>query len=332
MQFTQEELDKILENHKHWLNRDCDGWENMKADLRGANLRGADLYKANLLGANLRGADLYKANLYGANLRGANLTRADLSGANLNEAKLNYADLCSADLSEAELYRADLRAASLYRANLSRANLSGANLLGANLCEANLTGADLSGANLRGANLCGADLSEVELREANLRGADLYKANLLGANLLGADLYDVDLSGANLNEARLRGAKNIPYIPTVCPDTGSFTGWKKAWVPREGSSNDEKVICIVQLEIPEDARRSSATTRKCRCDKALVKSIEILDEGVLCTKAYSYNNPEFVYEEGKVVSVDDFDEDRFNECSTGIHFFVNRQEAIDYIF
>lgn len=24
---TQKELNRILENHKHWLNEDCDGWE-----------------------------------------------------------------------------------------------------------------------------------------------------------------------------------------------------------------------------------------------------------------------------------------------------------------
>ncbi|ENJ9955950.1 pentapeptide repeat-containing protein, partial [Salmonella enterica] len=53
------------------------------ANLRGANLRDANLCDANLRGANLRdanlcGADLCDANLCGANLRGANLCDADL--------------------------------------------------------------------------------------------------------------------------------------------------------------------------------------------------------------------------------------------------------------
>ena len=63
---TQEELDKIVEQHKHWLNEDCEGWEGMKADLRDANLCGANLYCANLRGADLYGANLCYANLYGA--------------------------------------------------------------------------------------------------------------------------------------------------------------------------------------------------------------------------------------------------------------------------
>ncbi len=43
MQYTEEELKKILENHKHWIKEDCDGWENMRANLKGANLEGANI-------------------------------------------------------------------------------------------------------------------------------------------------------------------------------------------------------------------------------------------------------------------------------------------------
>ena len=67
---TQEELDKIVEQHKHWIKQDCEGWEGMRADLREANLREADLLGANLSGANLRGANFNGANLNGANLSG----------------------------------------------------------------------------------------------------------------------------------------------------------------------------------------------------------------------------------------------------------------------
>ena len=212
-------LAEVIENHKHWWNEDCEGWGDMRADLRGANLSVADLR--------------------GANLSGANLSVADLS-------------------------RADLR------------------------------GANLSGADLRGANLSGANLSR-----ADLRGANLSRADLRGANL--------------------SGAENVPYIPYACPDFGMFIGFKKA----SGY--------IVVLEIPEDAKRLSATGRKCRCDKA--KVLEIQNVGG--TKADVANvksdyDSTFVYEVGKTVSVDNFCEDRWQECSPGIHFFINRQEAVNY--
>ena len=207
-ELTREKLNKILKEHKHWINEDCNNWEEMRADLSGVDL--------------------------------------------------------------------------------SRANLSGANLLN-------------------------ADLSDAELSGANLSGADLRGANLSGANLLNADLSGVDLSGA----------KNIPYIPMVCPEEGDFIGWKKA----EG--NKDKVI--VKLHIPSDAKRSSATTRKCRCSKAEVIAIYNLDgteAGETTCHSDYYNS--FIYEVGKIVEVTDFNEDRWKECAKGIHFFISRQEAIDY--
>ena len=168
-------------------------------------------------------------------------------------------------------------------------------------------------ANLRGANLCDADL-----RGANLCDADLYKADLRVADLRGADLR-----GAYLHNADLRGTKNVPYIPMVCPEEGDFTGWKKA----EG--HKDKVI--VKLRIPSDAKRSSATTRKCRCSKAEVIAIYNLDgtEAGETTCHSDYDNS-FIYEVGKTVEVTNFNEDRWSECAKGIHFFINKQEAINY--
>ena len=212
-ELTRKKLNKIIEEHKHWLNKDCKNWEEMRADLRRANLRGADLHNTDLSGADLSGADLY--------------------------------------------------------------------------------------------------------------GAYLLNANLLNAKLSGADLRNADLSNANLYGADLSGAKNVPYIPMVCPEEGDFIGWKKA------ESNKNKVI--VKLHIPFDAKRSSATTRKCRCSKAEVIAIYTLDgtEAGETTCHSDYDNS-FIYEVGKTVEVTNFSEDRWDECAKGIHFFINRQEAIDY--
>ena len=215
--------------------------------------------------------------------------------------------------------KADLRGANLCGADLRRANLCGVNLNGASL-----RGADLREATLRGAILYRADLREADLREADLRGADLSGANLYGANLRGANLYRVDLCGAilcgaDLRGANLREAKNIPFIPYTCPDTGSFIGYKKA----NGY--------IVVLEILSDARRCSATDRKCRCDKAKVLEIQNLDgsKANVNTVASGYDST-FIYTVGEIVEEPNFDEDRWNECSAGIHFFTNRQEAVVY--
>ena len=192
--------------------------------------------------------------------------------------------------------------------------------------RAYLRGANLCGADLRGASLCGADLKGANLMDANLRGADLRGASLCEADLKGANLMDAYLSEANLKYADLYGAKN--NYPIACPEKGSFIGFKKAYML---DVMERKMECIVELEIPADALRSSATSRKCRCSKAKVLSITNLDgTAANALLAFSRIIPDFIYKIGEIVEVADFDTDRWNECSTGIHFFITRKEAVDY--
>ena len=205
-----------------------------------------------------------------------------------------------------------------------RANLEGANLEGANLAGANLAGAILSFANLAGANLAGANLAGAILRFANLAGANLAGTNLAGAILRFATLRGINLSCATLRDANLEGAQlsgaiNIPYIPYACPEYGSFIGFKKA------------DYHIVQLEILSEAKRCSATTRKCRCDRARVLAIQNIDGTIAdIDSVVSDFDSAFIYKVGEIVRVNSFDDDRWNECSAGIHFFINRQDAVDY--
>ena len=168
--------------------------------------------------------------------------------------------------------------------------------------------ADLWGANLRDANLRDACLRCANLCDAYLRGANLYGANLCGAYLCGAYLY-----GANLH-----CAKNEPFIPISCPSDGSFIGWKNI----KG--------CLVKLLIPEDAKRSSATTNNCRCDKAKVLEIIDLTTNEHLDKIINEEYAKCVYRVGKMVYPDKFDKNRWKECSHGIHFLINKQEAVEY--
>ena len=222
--------------------------------------------------------------------------------------------------------RADLRGANLSFANLSNANLFGANLRGANLRDADLRDADLRGADLSFANLSDANLRDADLRDADLRGADLSFANLSDANLRDADLRGANLSCANLSNANLSGASmdqmiwdiHTVFYPLQCPDSGSYIGYKKA----SG--------LVVELEIPADARRSSATSRKCRASKAKVLSITDINGNPGGDQVRSNFDPNFVYAIGETVEVTDFDDNRWNECSTGIHHFITRAEAVIY--
>ena len=186
--------------------------------------------------------------------------------------------------------------------------------------RANLSRADLSRADLYGANLYGADLYG-----ANLYGADLSGADLSGANLSGANLYGANLSGANLSRANLSGAEIElklvnKFFPICCPESGRFTAWKKV-----------RGDYIVKLEVTETALRGSAYGRKCRCSEAKVLAIEKMDGSAADVDVvYSQHDGTFSYRVGEIVRVENFDPDRRNECAPGIHFFITRQEAVDY--
>ena len=168
--------------------------------------------------------------------------------------------------------------------------------------RADLRGANLIDANLRGANLIGANL-----RDANLRGADLRGANLRGADLRGADLIDA------------KNAELVCARTSIVPESGSFEGWKQC---RDG--------VLVHLLIPSEAKRSNATGRRCRAD--FVRVLEVISAEVGYSKNPSggpkteYRAGELIYskkEDGTVY----FEEDRFEECAEGIHFYLSRIEA-----
>ena len=168
---------------------------------------------------------------------------------------------------------------------------------------------DLSGAYLSGAYLYGADLRGADLRGADLSGAYLYGAYLYGAYLRGADLHGAYLS--SLTMAQLM----------AIPEEGSFTAWKKL----RGKH-------IAKLLVPEHAKRSSATGRKSRVSEAIVLAIFTHNGEQVDGPIASMYDPSFTYTVGQtVVPTQPFDMDRWNECASGIHIFITKQEAIEYV-
>jgi hypothetical protein len=95
-----------------------------------------------------------------------------------------------------------------------------------------------------------------------------------------------------------------------------LTGFKKALSPSGAE-------VIVTLTIPESARRSHAFGRKCRAEFALVTAIEGAEV------AYAKYDRYFTYRVGGTVRpTEPFCEDFTQECASGIHFFITREEAM----
>ena len=133
-----------------------------------------------------------------------------------------------------------------------------------------------------------------------------------------------DLSSADLRYANLRYAKNkqmAEAITTIVPE-GDLIVYKMA-----RTKTGKKAV--IMLKIPAKAKRSNATGRKCRAEYAkdlahFVDGQETKDD------LYSDHDRAFVYKIGKVIRPDGFNENRWEECSSGIHFFLTRWEAENY--
>ncbi len=235
----------------------------------------------------------------------------------LSSADLSSADLSSADLSSADLNYANLRYANLRYANLRYANLSSADLRYADLSSADLSSADLRYANLRYANLSSADLRYANLSSADLRYADLSSANLRYANLRYANLRYANLSSADLNSADVLLLKHLYQI---IPEEGSFIAWKKA----NGY--------VLKLEIHKSAKRTcNIKSRKCRSSKVRTLEIQNIDgtkSGI--TKCVGDYDGTTLYEVNRVTRSDKYDDNFFQDCTNGIHFFITRHEAANY--
>ena len=138
---------------------------------------------------------------------------------------------------------------------------------------------------------------------------------------IGKITFEANLIGANLS-----GAKNVPpyvFAVTNILPAGDLIVYKKA------DCGTREVILL--LEIPAAAKRSNASGRKCRAEYAVLRGVDGIGweyDGSPVTSKY---DRAFVYPAvGETITPDGFDDDRWNECSTGVHFFITRYEAEKY--
>ena len=125
----------------------------------------------------------------------------------------------------------------------------------------------------------------------------------------------INLSGADLSGADLSGAKNSELVQaqtSILPE-GNLVGWKMC-----------RNNVVVKVLIPQKARRSNATGRKCRAEYVQVLQVFGAEEGI------SRHDGKTAYRKGEIVKCNNWDENRWAESSGGIHFFLTRIEAESY--
>lgn len=210
-----------------------------------------------------------------------------------------------------------------------------------------LTRNDLLGAEFYSCVFDGVYLENVNFNQARFDdclfvNCAFYNVTFVDAIIMSSFFTECSFVNSNLDEAKIhdfgysdllmRNSK-CSHIRMACPEEGSFIAWKKvAYSAPYGPPYEYGMgikYALVKLQIPAEAARSSAGSRKCRCEYADVLDIEDIGTGRKMNYVNNYEHP-ITYTRGKRAYPDSFDPDRWTECSHGIHFFMSKQDALEY--
>lgn len=231
-------------------------------------------------------------------------------------------DLKRLDLLEQLKNRKDGERLTFRECRIEPGDLTGADLSNVDFTLSSFEGVTLDAANFQKSAVVNALFDHCSLRDANFKNANMKTASfrycdMRNCNIEGANLYGAVLEKANLKE--VKSDENTQWFRLRCPEKGAFLGYKKCVNNR-----------MVQLLIPADALRTSATLPSCRCNKAKVLTIKSFDFTENFEEAWSLVDENFVYKVGEWVEVKNFNEDRWMDSTTGIHFWMTREEAEAY--
>ncbi|MBQ3290990.1 MAG: pentapeptide repeat-containing protein [Mogibacterium sp.] len=205
----------------------------------------------------------------------------------------------------------------------------GLDLSGWDMTKLNLRRTTFDGCNLSGTDFSDSEMDHIAFYNNDLRGMKLCRCKARGCSFRFQDMTGIDLSGANIYASVLEDAINqdkviidddTKWYKMRCPEEGPFIAWK--------CCTDLRVVMML---VPADAKRCMATMETGRVSKVKVLKITNIDETENYTWAQSTVDSDFYYEVGKWLEpANGFQEDRWKDSSPGIHFFLDRQQCVDY--
>ena len=217
----------------------------------------------------------------------------------------------------------------LKQCTVINSRISSTNIYSLNIKYGSFKDTGLSASMLRTCLFEYVDMRSTGFIDSHLNNVSFYDCNFADAVFQGcymnATFVRCNLSGVKFYDSAVQfmglvDCENVPQElinqTRIVPD-GEFIAYK--------SLRDN---LIATLLIPADAKRSNATGRKCRASKAKVIKIETPD-GKERTYGESWHDPSFIYRTGDMVYPNKFNDDRWNVCSHGIHFYMTREECLN---
>ena len=216
--------------------------------------------------------------------------------------------------------RVDLRNVILEDMDLSGWDLSNTDFSGASFTNMIFDGANMDSCNIFGTwffennSMKNVKLTNSDMREAGMRRVDMSGMDISGSNVYAACFEYTKQDGLIYDE-------NTEWYEMKCPPEGeAFICWKCCTDLR-----------VVQMLVPRDAKRVMATQETGRTNKVKVLSIKSIDESESFDWAQSTVDPDFYYDVGQWLEpANGFEEDRWRDSSQGIHFFLERQQCVNY--
>ena len=284
------ELNKRIRKHELWHEGDRQG---EKLKLSNEEIKGVKFCDRNLSYASINNCDLSNSTFKNCNFKRTSIEESNFSRTNLNNSNFSKSSIINSNFNFINFINTNFKRNTMYAVTFKRA----------------------SGLNSSFAN---SILEKCNFTSAILENASFFKAALTRVKFLKAKLEYVDFRGARMEKPDFTEATKNHFttgLHSICPEEGSFIGFKKA----NG--------CLVKLKILSDARRSSAVGYKCRCDKARVLKVTNLKTGEEVEEVFSDYDHLFCYKTGEIVEEPNYNEDKWNECTEGIHFFVDKDLA-----
>lgn len=254
---------------------------------------------------------------------GRAIERLRLSNGLLTKSNFKFSVINLCKFNDVRIYESDFEDASFKGTAFRDSGVDYCKFMYANFCSTDMDHVTFTGCDFRNCQFDGARFWKVKFRKCIFDEAFFRDCVFI----------DCSFEGCSTAFGEVRNCSGFPYVPMACPEEGEFIGYKKVCLNLVEDKTAKLCAGIVKLRIPADAKRSSAGGRKCRCSHAYVEGVYTLRgealAGVVGISAYRASG-QIVYEKGKMVYADKWDDDRWNTCSNGIHFFLNCTEAVRY--
>lgn len=249
--------------------------------------------------------------------------RADFSGKRLEKICFVGKNLQDAIFDQCVLVDCLFSECVAVDAVFSKTKIEGTTFNNCVLCDANFDCAFITQCCFLNVNLFESSMMHSQMLETMFSCSDLTSIDFTFCDMVHCSAEKSNFSGSRIgdnNFKEIHASNRTAFYDICCPEEGAFVGFKKA--------RCYGAEVIVKLLITENAKRGSACSRKCRASEVKVLGIYDLDRNELPNVvASSYWKYGFHYKVGETISIEDFDENRWNECSTGIHFFLTFDEA-----